>query len=323
MPNDLVYTTTYKSFNLKTESPSIQISNKAWIETSPDYVGQPNVGPALSGFLGMPSDIRYGLSKFQPALIESATQLRVTSAAEEEEKNPFDRDECAYIATALSILHDDWFVVGLESFSNSRDPQNPSLGPFCTFFIGEKNLGGCNVLKADEVFLIKCYDFVYNSLTDSSWQSANAKLIFLYLKCVTRSGVPNAHVLKIGLSHLFTEWHEILLFAYLFFEHVFSEESNSIPDGVDLWNKIFGAGHGIDGKLVRIVMAYRNVIAHNNATRSLARLAEWKQSSGYDDQAAYNAINEFIPKVARTIVRAIISEEVKYLDFLKQRQQIS
>jgi len=322
MTQDLIYTTTYKAFHLKTESLSIQISDDVWIETSEDFVGQPEVNPRLSYFPGTPSDPQFGLSKFEDALIKSPIRLRVTNSEEDEEKYPFDRDECAYIATALSIVSDDWFVVGIESFSNSREPQNPSFGPFCTFFKGENSDGGSTIRKADEPLVIKGYNFVYQSLSEASWDSDNAKLVFLFLKCVTHASTQDVHVLKVGLSHLFTEWHSTVLFASLFFENVFSEESRNMLGGVDLWNKIFGQIYNIDREFVDAVMNYRHLVAHNNATDALSRLSKWKQLSGYDDRAAHDAVQKFIPKTAKVIMRAIITEGTKFSDYLKQRQTI-
>ena len=323
MTPDLIYTTTYKMHHLTTESQSIRISDDVWIETSRDFVGQPDVKPRLSYSSEMPTDLTFGLSKFEDALVKSPVRLRVTNSEEQEEKRPFDRDECAYIATALAILSDDWFVVGIESFSNSREPQNPSFGPFCTFFKGENSGGGSIIRKVDEALVIKCYDFVYAALSGTSWDNDNAKLVFLFLKCVTHTSTQDAHVLKVGLSHLFTEAHSTVLFGSLFFENVFSEESKNILKGVDLWNKIFGQDYNIDRALVEVVTKYRHLVAHDNATRALNFLANWKTQSGYDDQAGYAAIQKFIPKSAKLILRGIITEDTKFSDYLKQRQAIT
>src|SRR5260370_3798234 len=116
----LTYTSTYKAYQLETESPIIQLSECAWIETSDDVVSQPVMHPDI-WYLPPFMNKQPELDKFKDVLISSRTRLKTMHTEEEFEKDPFRVHKCAYIAIALSILCNEWLGVGPGSFLNNRE----------------------------------------------------------------------------------------------------------------------------------------------------------------------------------------------------------
>lgn len=313
----LIYTTIFKAYHLNIESDCIQLSQSAWIERSNDFINQPNnFHPSLLAFSGKSE---YGLSGYYQQLIESPIRLRTIHTEEEEEGNPFQIHDCSHIAIAATILCEPWFVVGIESFLNNRTPGNASLGPYTTFFVGDNSVEPAQISKSEEDRLIHIYKFVHRSLALSSWESDNAKLLLLFLRCVARTPYQRFTVLKLGLDHLFTEWHATILNAALFFEYLFTNESKNYGGGIQIWNRIYSPTAYVDEGLVDIVFYYRHLVAHSNPTYAKRQISDWKAHSGFDDQTACQMIRRTIWSTAKTCLRAIIDDEAKYCAFQSAR----
>jgi hypothetical protein len=316
--SELIYTTSLKAFNLEIESPSIGLSESAWIESSSKFINKPLDASSLYGFSSL-EDPQFGLTKFLPMLVSSPVIFRTKHTEKEFERNPFQVHDCSYIAAAISIVCDPWFVVGIDIFSNNRDPDNYSLGPWITFFVGDNSGKPGKIFKKDEQTLIIAYKFVYNNLALSSWDSEIGKLILLFLRCVTRTPYQRFNVLKLGLDHLFTEWHATVLNAALFFEYLLTKESEKRPSGVKHWNNIFTSDYQLDENLIDMIFQYRHIVTHFNPTSALRKIDEWKTRAGLDSGAALAAIRRAIWSSAKTCLRAIVEDEETFHSFCRTK----
>jgi hypothetical protein len=305
---------------VRIESSTIALSNSAWIEKSTEFVGMPeNFSPNMLAFTGINDDPNYGLTRFYKELLESDVQIRVTFSGEEFEKNPFQLHDCAHIAIAIAILCDPWFVVGIEKFENNRSPDSPSLGPWTTFFIGENSQEPATIARNDEIQLKQIYAFVYQALAHSSWEDQMTKLLLLFLRCVVRGPYQRFPVLNIGLDHLFTEWHNSILNAALFFESLFTNESNNIRQGVQIWNRLYKSAAAVDEELIDIIFQHRHLVSHPNPTRAIHKISHWKNGLGLNDIHVTDVIRKGIWRSAKTCMRAIINNPNQFHEFQKTR----
>ena len=142
-----IYTSIFKTCHLDIESEQVNLSDGAFIEKSSEYSGK-----LVSERFELPPmmmsnrmDSQFDLSKFCEDLINSEIRLRVRYIEEKERNQPFARDHCSYIAVALSILCDSWFVVGLEEFDCHDSPNPPSIGPHTTYFLDNDSEGSANI----------------------------------------------------------------------------------------------------------------------------------------------------------------------------------
>lgn len=315
----LTYTTTFKVCHLNIESPCIQLSESAWIERSNSFVDQPDSFDLSLLASSVSDDLRFGLLKFYQQLLASPIQLRTIHTDEEMESNPFQVHHCSYIAMAATILCDPWFVVGLGSSHNSRDPSNSGLAPSTAFFVGDNSAEPAHISKFDEDELIHIYKFLYRTLALSSWGSDDAKLLLLFLKCVVPTPYQRFTVLNIGLDHLFTEWDAMILNAALFFEYLFTNESRDYKKGIQKWNQMYCPTANVDELLLDIVFKYRHLVAHSNPTKAQRQILDWKTNSGFNDQTASQEIRRAIWSTAKTCLRTIINGENKYREFQNER----
>ena len=318
--SELIYTQVFKTVHLEIESPSIQLSESAWIVRSPSFVNMPHgVDLGFAAFFSGFDDPQFGLMKFLQSLVSSPVILRATHTEEESEKTPFQIHDCSYAATAISIVCDPWFVVGIENFSNNRDPAHPSLSPYTTFFVGDSSEEPAKIFRDAEEKLIRAYEFVYRSLALSSWDSVEGRLVLMFLRCVTRTPYQRFAVLKLGLDHLFTEWHATVLNGALFFEYLLTKESDDRRGGVRHWNKTFSPYSQLDEDLIDILFQYRHIVAHFNPTRARSRIEEWKKKGGLDDEAALSGIRRSIWFNAKTCLRAIVDYDDKFQYFWRSK----
>ena len=128
----LVYTTTFKLFNVVTASRHIGLSEDAWIETRSEFKGEPSqFSPHLLVFDTSP--LGSGLRRFFQQLLDSEVMIGSRHTEEEAENNPFDVHDCSYIALAISILTDCRFVAVLRLFATTRPQFSPVWvpGPHC------------------------------------------------------------------------------------------------------------------------------------------------------------------------------------------------
>lgn len=311
----MLYTTTFKAYNLELASSSIQLSDSAWIEQCPDFSGAPSFEPSLLSLAD--EHPQYGLSRFYQELVGSPVRLRTVHSADQQEENPFKLNDCAYVAIAIAINHDPWFVVGIESLSNNLRPDNPSQGPYSSFFNGRK--GPLKVRKADESDLEEKYNFVYKTLTESDWDEDLAKLLLQALKCIAKPPYQQFPVLKLGLGHLFTDWDSTILSAALFLENLLTTEGRGRSQGLREWNEIYTTSV-LDESLVELVFQYRNLVVHSNATCARSRVAAWRDEGHLSEEDAITVIAEFIFMTAKRVLRAISSNDIqKWQDFKRRR----
>jgi hypothetical protein len=310
----LRYTTIFKAHNLEIESPSIALSESAWIERNMEFSGHPRM---FNPVLLIRDRHPFGITRFFADLLNSSHRFRAIHAASEGDSNPFQVSDCSHIAIAVSILCDEWFVIGIESFSNSVEPENTSCGPETTFFTGRKDQRA-RIARSQEPELIRIYEFVARAFA-ATWESDEARLLLHFLKCIVPGSPPGFTVLKLGLDHLFSEWHATVLAAAVFFEFLFTNESVNYVLGIQMWNELFGAVASVDVEAVKAVFAYRHVGMHSNASKSRVRIAEWKRQHGYSDLEGIEAVKRCIWSTAKNCVRAIINDESSYREFRKVR----
>jgi len=314
----LTYTSTFKAHNLETESSVVQLSECAWIETSDDYIEKPagHLHSLLYFGFGQ-EDPQYGLSKFLQPLIDSPIRFRTVHTQKEANDNPFLLHDCTHIAIALSIVCDTWFVCGIESFGNSSNPNTPSIGSEFNFFSGKPDLS--RLTKNDERPLLDAYKFVYRSLTNKSWESEENLLLFHYLKCVVRLPYQRFTVLKIGLDHIFTEWHALILNAALFFERLLTEESSNRKLGVQQWNSVMGVDASLDEEFIEVLFNYRHTISHSNPTRAIGKIADWINHQQGDALSINREFRNKLYSAARSCFRAIVFEPENFIEFKCKR----
>jgi hypothetical protein len=314
--NELIYTTTFKAYHLDIESSRIQLSQSAWIEKSDEYINQPsNFSPS---FIWSFDDPQFGLSRFSKQLIASAVRLRTVHTASEADTIQFQIHNCSHIAIASAILCKPWFVVGIETFENNRD-NNSGIGPEMSLFVGEKSAKPAYIPSSMESILIRIYNFVYRSIALSSWDSDDAKLLLLFLRCVLRTPYQRFTVLKLSLDHLFSEWHATILNAAIFFEYLFTNKSEDYQKGIQKWNIIFQSSALVDEELIDKVFRFRHLVAHSNPTRAKKIIEDWKNQSGFDDLKMADVIRETIWSTAKTCMYAIIENNALYQRFQKER----
>jgi hypothetical protein len=205
--------------------------------------------------------------------------------------------------------------VGLEIFGKNYDLTNPSLGPYSTLFIGDKSGKPAKISKNAEDRLIRAYKFVYDSLALFSWDSEKGRLVLLFLRCVAHTPYQRFQVLKLGLDHLFTEWHASVLNGALFFEYLLTKESDDRRGGIRHWNKTFDLYYQLDEEIIDVLFQYRHMVAHFNPTRAIRMIKEWKGKYGLHDEAALEAVKSSIWSYAKKCLRAIVDDEKKFEDF--------
>ncbi|KXK12122.1 MAG: hypothetical protein UZ14_CFX002002476 [Chloroflexi bacterium OLB14] len=312
--NNLLYTTIFKLHNVVlASSKKINLAKDVWIEAAPKYKGQP-VNFSTSVLMFDRDPLGLGLSRFYKSLIDSDVVIGTQHFQDEIDNNPFDLHDCSYIAIALSILSDYFLVAGIETFSNNRNTNSPSLGPWTTLFMGKKT-NQIIITSTDESQLLQMYNFVFQSLKASSHDSAKAKLIFLYLKCIIRQSNQQFTALKMGVNPLLNERSAIIVNTALFFEHIFTQESENPLDGVDLWNKNFDAIYAVKQDDVNLIMKYRHVLVHDNATRAKKYINDWKEKKGFSDKDAFDNIEETSILAVKTCMRAIVTNYGSYLSY--------
>ncbi len=311
----LIYTTTFKTYHIEIESGEIQLSRAAWIEKSDKFKNQPgNFDPY---FFHSFEDPQFGLSRFDKQLVESVVRLKTIHTAKEGDETPFQLHDCSHIAIALSILYKPWFVVGIETFENNRNA-NPGYGPYISFFIGDKEAGPVYIPKQEESRLMHIYNFVYSTLTSLSWESDDARLLLLFVRCVLRTPSQRFAVLKLSLEHLFSEWHATILNAALFFEFLLTKESHNYSKGIQKWNEIFTFAQ-IDDESIDKVFRYRHLVAHSNPTKAIKVIDEWKMKIGFDDLKISELIRKVIWSTAKNCMLAVIENDALYKRFQSEK----
>lgn len=312
--NNLLCTTIFKLYNVVlASSKKINLAKDVWIEVAPENKGQPT--NFSTSMLMLDRDpLGLGLLRFYKSLIDSDVVIGTQHFQDEMDNNPFDLHDCSYIAIALSILSDYFFVAGIETFSNNRNANSPSLGPWTTLFMGKKT-NQIIITSASESQLLQIYNFIFQSLRASSRDSAKAKLIFLYLKCVIRQSNQQFTALKMGINPLLNERSAVIVNTALFFEHIFTQESGNPLDGVDFWNKNFGSIYAVKRDDVNLVMKYRHVLVHDNATRAEKYINNWKGKNGLSDKEAFDNIEEISMLMVKSCMRAIVTNYGSYLSY--------
>lgn len=312
--NDLIYTTTFKLYNVAlASSTKIDLAQDVWIESAPQHKRQPkNFSVAMLQFDKDP--LGFELSRFYQSLIESDVVIGTRHFSNEMDSNPFNLHDCSYIAIALSILSDYFFVAGIETFSNNKNTNPPSLGPWTSLFMGKKT-NQVIVTSSNEPQLLQIYDFIFQSLRAFSHDLTKAKLIFLYLKCIVRQPNQQFTALKMNIQPLINERSAVIVNAALFFENIFTQESRNLLAGVDLWNKNFGATCAVKRDDINLVMKYRHVLVHNNATDSEKYINNWKGKNNFSDKEAFDNIEETAISTVKRCMRTITTNYGGYSSY--------
>jgi len=310
--SELVYTTTFKLVNVTTNSQYIELAKDAWIETNVEFKGKPEKFPLQLFFTHNHSEL--GLMRFYESLINSQVIIGTRHTGAESENNPFDINECSYIALAISLLSDYWFVAGIESFSNNKTPDNFSVGPWMSFFMGNKK-GQVNITLKDERTLKENYNFIFHSLRNSTFNEKKAKLLFMYLRSVVYPPYQPFVALKMGIPSLLNEKTAIIVNAALFFENIFTPpywRYEKGKKGVAVWNKeYFDSPIDFEGE-INIVMNYRHTIVHDTAEKARKRITEWQQKRGVPNDEILDRVTEIAVSNVKKITREIVKNYEKY-----------
>jgi hypothetical protein len=253
----------------------------------------------------------FGLSRFYKPLLGSEVAIFTLHTAEDIEKNPFDIDNCSYIAIAISILADYFFVAGIETFSNNRDPKSPSLGPWTSLFMGKKN-GQVSISSSDELRLVNIYDFVFKALRASTYDESKSKLIFYYLRSTVKTSNQPFTVLKLGIQPVLNQRTAVVVNTALFFEHVFTKESRDLSRGVKEWNKVFGSTTHLNFDDIDLILKYRHILVHDNATTAQAYINQWKKKNNVLDDDMFEKIETIAISVVKSCMRTIIEDYPNY-----------
>jgi hypothetical protein len=316
----LQYSSIFKAFHLDVDSASIQVDEQAWIEKSTEYINTPSI--SYPSFLDSSDDPQFGLRRFYADLRASPVRLRTAHNDQELEEHPFAVHDCSHLGIAVSILCDPWFVVGIETFFNDRELNNPSFGLYTSFFTGENASDPACIHTEDEDHLKTIYSFVHRNLAFTSWDGGTAKLLLLFLRCVVRTPYQRFTVLKLGLDHLFTEWDATILNAALFLEYLLTNESDNPITGVQVWNSVMPPTAKLNEKEVDIIFRYRHLVAHSNPTRAKHRIETWMKEQKIANDEAILAVRRSIWMNAKKCIRAIIDDENKYYEFLGKKNSI-
>jgi hypothetical protein len=314
IPNNsgLVYTTTFKLVNVTTDSQYIELAKDAWIETKAEFKGKPENFPPQLFFA--PNHSELGLTKFYDSLLDSKIIIGTRHTGAESENNPFDLHECSYIALAISLLSDYWFVAGIESFSNNKTQDNPSMGPWTSFFMGKKK-GQVEITLKDEKTLKENYNFIFQSLRSPTFNEKKAKLLFMYLRCIVYPPDQHFVALKMGIPSLLNEKTAIIVNSSLFFEHVFTSiywTSKKGEKGVVIWNKEYPDLPMDFEDEINIVMNYRHTIVHDTAEFARKKIEKWQQKHGIPDEEILERVKEIAVCNVKNITRKIIKDYEKY-----------
>lgn len=313
--DELIYTSTFKLYNVEIESDRIELSENAWVESNPVYA-QPMPKHFASSMMFGSTDPIFGLSRFFLQLFASQVVITTTHTAEEAETNPFDLHECSYIAMAISILTDDWFVAGVGAFFNSRDGNQLGANePYTSMFKGKRG-GKTLIKKADESTLKRMYDFVYQALRSANVDERRRKLLFLYFGCIIKSSTQSLAVLKTGFPSPFSGDGGAIIYGALFFEHIFAKESDSkrLPKGIDTWNNLYHSEQ-INKDEVMVLMNFRHTLVHDDATRAYSELKRWQNANGVSDDKLMRKLEDILIKNVKQITRAIVLDFNKYTTF--------
>ena len=316
MMNDknLLYTTIFKLHNVVfASSRKINLAKDVWIEATPEHKGQPAYF-STSMLMFDRDPLGLGLSRFYKSLIDSDVVIGTQHFQDEMYNDPFDLHDCSYIAIALSILSNYFFVAGIDTFSNNSSVNSPSLGHWTTLFMGKKT-NQVIITSPDESRLLQIYNFVFQSLRASSHDAAKEKLIFLYLKCIIRQPNQQLTVLKMGVQPLLNGRSATIVNTALFFVHIFTQESGNPLDGVDFWNKNFGKICAVKRDDVNLIMRYRHILVHDNATRAEKHINDWKRKNGFSDKEAFDNIEEIAMLIVKNCMREIVTNYQSYLSY--------
>jgi hypothetical protein len=302
----------FKLWNITTESSVIELESGVRIENDARFTGTPKDFPNnWSGFdQGNPN---FSLIGLRDRLIQSPIAIGVTYPAQLHEKDPFSAPDCSYVAMALALLSDHNLAVGIEAFNNGMGSGITSMGPWCSFFWGP-NPGTFALTATSESRLKEFYVFVRDALRPQGDERLRKLLFFCFGAIVQPPSDNSLRVLKCGFPSVFNEVSEIIVNAALFFEHVFSEDSQDVRSGVQTWNAMYSVSLTYDD--IELVMCARHCIVHDNATRAKAHLETYRVSAGLPDQfRLFQRIKDLAVASVKTVARAIATDVNAYRVF--------
>jgi hypothetical protein len=277
--NQVVYTSEFKLHNVEFASGRIDLTPSVWIERNANFIGTPKEFRTEMAYSN-PFD-HFGLSRFHKELLASDVKIVTTHTAEQSEHATFDIDQCSFIALAISIIADYYFVVGIEEFKNNNNESKPSLGFYSSHFLGMKP-GQSKISASEEAKLIEIYSFILTALRQSSFDNAKAKLLFLYSRCVVYTNQQQVTVLKLGLPPLLGDGTNTTVSVAMLLEHIFTREGDNWDEGIKQWNTAFPQ-FPVKQDDVDLIKRYRHITVHDNATRSQSKIDVWKKQNSLSD----------------------------------------
>ncbi|MFX1239310.1 MAG: hypothetical protein ACFE8P_16540, partial [Promethearchaeota archaeon] len=264
--------TIWKLLNFEIES-KLDIFDGVWIENNLHYKNKPNKKDFYKwGQFGNKEDMFYYGS--YDSLSESAVIIGVQVDDKDLDNDPFNVEDSAYVGLMLSIYYDNYFVT---CFGDSSQP------PYTTLFYGCKKKKN-RIKKKNHPELRRIYYFVSQGFKESANQDfSKIKLLELYSRVMVRIPYYSLTIMKVGLQHLLNPETTIIANSAIFFEHIFTRESEQLDKGVEKWNDNFP---NIDKGEIKTIMNFRHKLFHDNATNALNSIEEWKKSNNYDERTA-------------------------------------
>lgn len=301
-----MYTTQFKLANVSAESSSIQINNNLVILSSDEAASAYGVPPKDFLYRNPSLNKRFGLHKFMDSLDSANTIVSCAVAEKDMESNPFSVDDCAYCAVALSIMKKEYFVAGIEKFTNPHG--QISWGPWTTCFDGIRGGNPIRINASEEDQLRELYTFVFTGFTQATHSS---KLLHLFCKCCCLSAADEFHVLKIGLPN-FGNYATRILNAALLFEMVTGAfRAESIGESFERINSALNIA--ISKEDVKRVVNYRHLIVHENATGAKGIIGDWLMETGRTEEQGYAWAYTESLQIAKELIRAIALNYSAYL----------
>lgn len=304
-----MYKTQFKISNIYTESSTIDVTENLKIISGPNV--QSEFGAISRESLLQMGSINedFGINRFLESLSSSDVMITCTTSSEIMENSPFSADDISYAGVALAILKDEYFVVGIEKFTNLKG--DVSWGPWTTCFDGIRGGRQAQLKSNEEEDLRKIYSFVYSGFTGDT---EKAKLIHLFCKCTCLSLQNNFHVLKVGLPNFGNTFSTRIINAVLMLEMIFGDhKAKKIREKIKVWNQNFVTQLDPDN-IVRI-MNYRHMLVHDDANYAKENIKKWLEDTGISSQEGFDwAYQESLITIKR-MLREIALDFDNYKEF--------
>jgi len=291
------------------ESPTVDVTETLQIISGPDAKKEFGTIPKVSLLqMGSIKD-EFSIHRFMDSLCSSDVVISCTTSSEIMENSPFEADDVSFAGVALAILKDEYFVIGIEKFTNLNG--GISWGPWTTCFDGRRGNEQALVKNNEEDDLRKIYSFVYSGFTGDI---EKAKLIHLLCKCICLSSQNSFYVLKVGLPNFGNSFSTRIINAALMIEMICGDHrSDKIRLKIEDWNQKFVTQ--LDPEDIVRIMLYRHTLVHGNDGRANTDIERWLKDTARSPQEGFDWAYQKSLAFAKIMIREIALDFNKYKQF--------